>query len=41
MIPNINILIISVLKNDVFNKLNKSRKDFIISVLWHIFSIKR
>lgn len=33
-------LIISVLENDIFEKLNKSRKDFIISVLWHILSIK-
>jgi len=33
-------LIDSTLENDVFNKLNKSRKDFIVSVLWHILSIK-
>jgi hypothetical protein len=44
MIPKVNNsvkqLIISVLEKDVFKKLNKSRKDFIISVLWHILSIK-
>jgi len=44
MIPkvrkSIKYLIISTLENDVFNKLNKSRKDFIVSVLWHILSIK-
>ena len=44
MIPkvkkSINQLIISILENDVFDKLNKSRKDFIVSVLWHILSIK-
>ena len=33
-------LIVNVLDNGVFEKLNKSRKDFIISVLWHILSIK-
>ncbi len=33
-------LIINVLNNSVFEKLNKSRKDFIISVFWHILSIK-
>jgi len=32
--------IFSILNNLVFNKLNKPRKDFIISVLWHILSIK-
>ncbi|MCK9641472.1 MAG: transposase [Prolixibacteraceae bacterium] len=40
MIPKVKSLIISVLENEVFNRLNKSRKDFIISVLWHILSIK-
>jgi len=44
MIPkvrkSIKQLIVSTLENDVFNKLNKSRKDFIVSVLWHILSIK-
>jgi hypothetical protein len=44
MIPKVNKsvkrLISSVLENDVFLKLNKSRKDFIVSVLWHILSIK-
>ena len=33
-------LIVSVLENKVFDVLNKSRKDFIVSVLWHILSIK-
>ena len=33
-------LIISTLENKIFNDLNKSRKDFIICVLWHILSIK-
>src|SRR5674476_934824 len=37
---SVKYLIISVLENEVFNRLNKSRKDFIISVLWHILSIK-
>ena len=40
MIPKVKSLIISALENKVFNRLNKSRKDFIISVLWHILSIK-
>jgi len=30
----------SILKEYAFAKLNKSRKDFIVSVLWHILSIK-
>ncbi|HZK93080.1 MAG TPA: hypothetical protein VFC67_02650 [Prolixibacteraceae bacterium] len=29
-----------MLETEVFEKLNKSRKDFIVSVLWHILSIK-
>ena len=33
-------LIISILENNVFDMLNKSRKDFIVIVLWHILSIK-
>ena len=33
-------LIVSVLEIKVFDLLNKSRKDFIVSVLWHILSIK-
>jgi hypothetical protein len=33
-------LIVSILENKVFDVLNKSRKDFIVSVLWHILSIK-
>ena len=44
MIPKVNNsvinMIISLLENKVFEKLNKSRKDFIVSVLWHILSIK-
>ena len=40
MIPRVKSLIISTLENEVFKMLNKSRKDFIISVLWHILSIK-
>ncbi len=37
---NIKSLIFSVLKDDSFSGLNKSRKNFIVSVLWHILSIK-
>ena len=33
-------LVVSILENEVFDVLNKSRKDFIVSVLWHILSIK-
>lgn len=33
-------LIIRVLQNKAFSSLNKARKDFILSVLWHILSIK-
>ena len=44
MIPKanklVNWLIISVLNAVVFEKLNKSRNDFIVSVLLHILSIK-
>ena len=44
MIPkvcnSIKYLIVSILKNNVFDALNKSRKDFIVSVLWHILIIK-
>jgi hypothetical protein len=44
MIPKVNNsvkhLVISILEIDIFIKLNKSRKDFIVSVLWHILSIK-
>ena len=44
MIPkvnkSVNALIYSILENNIFEKLNKSRKDFIVSVLWHILSIK-
>lgn len=44
MIPKVNqnviCLIISILQNNVFSSLNKARKDFIVSVLWHFLSIK-
>lgn len=44
MIPkvrkSIKQLIVSTLENSIFDRLNKSRKDFIVSVLWHILSIK-
>lgn len=44
MIPKVSktikCLIINILDNSVFDKLNKSRKDFIVNVLWHILSIK-
>lgn len=40
MTPKVKLLINSVLESDLFSNLNKSRKDFIISVLWHILSIK-
>jgi hypothetical protein len=44
MIPKVSktikCLIINILDNNVFDKLNKSRKDFIVNVLWHILSIK-
>ena len=33
-------LIISALRNKTFSSLNKARKDFMLSVLWHILSIK-
>ena len=33
-------IIISILQNNIFSSLNKARKDFIVSVLWHILSIK-
>ena len=33
-------LIINILENSTFCSLNKPRKDFMISVLWHILSIK-
>lgn len=33
-------LIIRVLKNKSFSGLNKAQKDFMLSVLWHILSIK-
>ena len=37
---SIKYLIIGILENNVFDTLNKSRKDFIANVLWHILSIK-
>jgi hypothetical protein len=37
---NIKSLIYSILENDSFSGLNKPRKNFIVSVLWHILSIK-
>lgn len=37
---NVKQLIINILKTEVFSSLNKTRKDFIFSVLWHILSIK-
>jgi hypothetical protein len=44
MIPKVGkvvkCLILSILDNSIFDKLNKPRKDFIVSVLWHILSIK-
>ena len=44
MIPkankSVNHLVYSMLETKVFKKLNKSRKVFIVSVLWHILSIK-
>ena len=44
MIPKVSKIvkyhIFSILDNSIFEKLNKSRKDFIVSVLWHILSIK-
>jgi len=44
MIPKVNqnvkCLIINVLQTRFFSGLNKARKDFIVSVLWHFLSIK-
>ena len=44
MIPKVSKIvkyhIYSIIDNNVFKKLNKSRKDFIVNVLWHILSIK-
>jgi hypothetical protein len=37
---NVKYLIINTLKIDIFSSLNKARKDFIFTVLWHILSIK-
>jgi len=37
---NVKYHIINILQNDIFYILNKARKDFIISVLCHILSIK-
>jgi len=44
MIPKVSKMvkchIYSILDNGFFEKLNKSRKNFIVNVLWHILSIK-
>src|ERR1035437_6869433 len=44
MIPkvnkSVNALIYSILENNIFEKLNKARNDFVASVFWHILSIK-
>ena len=44
MIPTVNqdfkALIINILKNKAFFRLNRARKNFLVSVLWHILSIK-
>jgi hypothetical protein len=32
--------IFSILDNSIFDKLNKTRKDFVVNILWHILSIK-
>lgn len=44
MIPkankSVNHLVINILENEVFDMLNKPRKDFIVSVLWLILSFK-
>jgi hypothetical protein len=37
---NVKYLIANILQGDVFCNINKARKNFIISVLWHILSIK-
>lgn len=37
---NVNQFIYSILGGSSFSELNKPRKDFIVSVLWHILSIK-
>jgi hypothetical protein len=37
---NVKYLIFSILGCSTFSELNKPRKDFIVSVLWHILSIK-
>ena len=37
---DVKYLIINTLQNKIFTGLNKARKDFIISVLWHFLSIK-
>jgi len=44
MIPTVNqnskTHIINILTNKAFSQLNKARKNFLVSVLWHILSIK-
>lgn len=37
---NVKVLINSILKSDIFFKVNKSRKKFIVHILWHFLSIK-
>ena len=37
---DVKYLIIRVLQNKAFTSLNKARKDFVFTVLWHILSIK-
>jgi hypothetical protein len=37
---NVKRHIVNTLQGDTFSNLNKSRKDFIFSMLWHILSIK-
>jgi hypothetical protein len=37
---NVKQFIYSILGGSSFSELNKPRKDFIVSVLWHILSIK-
>jgi hypothetical protein len=36
----VKVFIVNILNNNIFAELNKSRKDFIVTVLWHILSIK-
>ena len=36
---DVKYFIINTLQNNIFSSLNRTRKDFIISVLWHFLSI--